>query len=105
MVLVAYILIMNARNLQFASFQKIVGVWLFAHTTQHGVYAVLSRIAFSVSYTSVLRLMRALALSAKDVIRHKATMQGFLLIYDNINRMARAWDQDVAGVQIFRIRY
>jgi len=41
MILVGYIILMSARNLHFVVFQKIVGVWLFAHTTQHGIYAML----------------------------------------------------------------
>src|ERR1700677_1728268 len=87
--------LMNARNLQFILFQKIVGVWLFAHTARHGIYAVLSRLGLSVSYTSALKLLRALSQSAKQVVQAKALSRAFLLIYDNINRMARAWDPNL----------
>jgi len=37
-------MLMQARNLQFTVFQKVIRVWLFAHTAQAGVYSVLSRI-------------------------------------------------------------
>ena len=95
-VLVAYIMIMNARNLHFTAFQKLVGTWLFAHTAQNSVYDVLGRFGLAVSYTSVLKFLKALSLSAKDVIREKAKTRAFLIIYDNINRMFRAWDPDLA---------
>ncbi|THH04412.1 hypothetical protein EW146_g10186 [Bondarzewia mesenterica] len=73
----------------------IFAIWLFAHTAPHGVYAVLNRLGLSVSYTTVLKLLRSLSHSAKGVIRTKARTRAFLVIYDNINRMARAWDPDL----------
>ncbi|GBE85253.1 hypothetical protein SCP_0704400 [Sparassis crispa] len=94
-VLTACLLLMSARNLHSTAFRKVVGVWLFAHTAHHGLYSILSRLGFSVSYTSVLKLLRRLAVSAKEVIQRKSTSRAFLLIYDNINRMKRAWDPDL----------
>ncbi|GBE83773.1 hypothetical protein SCP_0508290 [Sparassis crispa] len=94
-VLVALVLLMSARNLHFSAFRKVVGVWLFAHTSQHGVYAILTRFGFTVSYTSVLKLLRSLSQSAKSLIQQKAKSRAFLLIYDNINQMSRAWDPDL----------
>lgn len=88
-------MLMSVRNLQFVMFQKIVGIWLFAHTAQHSIYAVLGCLGFMVSYTSVLKLLKALSKSALTTIREKAKLRAFLLIYDNINRMARAWDPDL----------
>ena len=67
----------------------------FRTHSQHGIYGVLGRLGFSVSYTSVLKLLRALSRSARQVVRAKALTRAFLLIYDNINRMARAWDPDL----------
>ncbi|KAF5386775.1 hypothetical protein D9615_001662 [Tricholomella constricta] len=94
-VLVAYLMLMNARNLQFTAFQKIVGVWLFAHTSPHGVYSILNRIGLSTAYSTVLELLKALSTSALTIIREEAQHRAFLLIYDNINRMARAWTPDL----------
>ncbi|KAI0045435.1 hypothetical protein FA95DRAFT_1596845, partial [Auriscalpium vulgare] len=99
-ILVAYMLLMAARNLRFTAFQKLVGVWLFAHTAQHGVYGVLSRIGLSVSYTSVLNLLRKLGGAARDTIRKGAIARAFILIYDNINRRFRAWDPDLGQTDI-----
>ena len=42
MILIGYIILMSAHTLHFVVFQKIIGVWLFAHTAQHGIYAMLS---------------------------------------------------------------
>ncbi|GBE80138.1 hypothetical protein SCP_0213410 [Sparassis crispa] len=86
---------MSARNLHFSAFRKVVGVWLFTHTSQHGVYAILTRFSFTVSYTSVLKLLHSLSQSAKSLIQQKAKSRAFLLIYDNINQMSRAWDLDL----------
>ena len=88
-------MIMNACNLHFTAFQKLVRTWLFAHTAQKSVYDILGRFGLAVSYTSVLKFLRSLPLSAKEVIREKAKTRAFLIIYDNINRMFRAWDPDL----------
>ncbi|KAI0038909.1 hypothetical protein FA95DRAFT_1550988 [Auriscalpium vulgare] len=93
-VLVTYMLLMSARNIRFAAFQKLMGVWLFAHTAQHGVYAILGRMGLSISYTGVLKLLRSLSVSARNLMRETAKARAFLLIYDNINRMFRARDPD-----------
>jgi hypothetical protein len=76
--------------MHFVLFQKIVGVWLFGHTAQHGIYAVLGRLGFLASYTSVLKLLQALSQSAKEVIRAKALTRAFLLIYD-LEVMGQYW--------------
>ncbi|KAH9841778.1 uncharacterized protein C8Q71DRAFT_738749 [Rhodofomes roseus] len=86
--LIACLLLFGARNLQFTAFQKFIGIWLFAHTASSDIYAVFSRFGVSVSYSSVLRLLRSLSQSAQMVIQRVATARAFLLIYDNINRMA-----------------
>ncbi|KAJ7220128.1 hypothetical protein GGX14DRAFT_540980 [Mycena pura] len=56
--------------------------------------SVLSRIGLSSSYTTVLKTLRALSASAQLMIREKAQQRAFL-IYDNTNRMQRAWDPDL----------
>lgn len=86
---------MCARNLHFSTFKKLVGMWLFANTASQAIFAVLSRMGLSASYTSTLTLLRQLSQSAQTVIRQKAPSRGFLIIYDNINRMQRTWDPDL----------
>lgn len=90
MVLVAFMVLMSARNTNFTMLQKIIGVFLFSHTTANGVYAVLSRMGISVAYTTVLKLLRSLSKSSQDKTSEIARTRIFLLIYDNINRMRRA---------------
>ena len=94
-VLTAYILLLSARNWKFNLFQRIIGIWMFAHTAPYGMYSILSRLGVSSAYTSVLSLLRSLSKSARNTIREKASSCGFLLIYDKINRMTRAWDPDL----------
>ncbi|TFY69112.1 hypothetical protein EVJ58_g610 [Rhodofomes roseus] len=98
--LVAAMLLMHARNAHFTLFQKIVGVWLFAQTAAHSVYAVLGRVGLSVSYTTVLNLLRSLSNSAKVAVRRTATARAFLAIYDNLNRKSRVWDPDLGEKDI-----
>ena len=85
---------MYARNLHFSVLRKIAGIWLFANNASSSIFTILSRIGLSSSYTTVLKTLRALSASAQLMIRQKARLRAFLLIYDNINRMHRAWDPD-----------
>ncbi|TFY75470.1 hypothetical protein EWM64_g8542 [Hericium alpestre] len=73
--LIAFMLLMSVQNLHFSAFWKMISVWLFAHTAQHGVYTVLSRFGFSTSYTSVLKFMHALSKSAQSKLRDIARLQ------------------------------
>jgi hypothetical protein len=88
-------MLMAAPNLHFIAFQQIVGLFLFANTCSYAVYGVLNRAGISTSYTTVGKLLRRLSQSARDTIRTQARARAFLLIYDNINRMRRAWDPDL----------
>ncbi|KAJ7083313.1 hypothetical protein B0H15DRAFT_952006 [Mycena belliarum] len=90
-----FFMLMYARNLHFAVFRKIAGIWLFANNASASIFSVLSRIGLSSSYTTVLKTLRTLSVSAQLTIRAKACLRAFLLIYDNINRMLRAWDPDL----------
>ncbi|KAI0038007.1 hypothetical protein FA95DRAFT_1506196 [Auriscalpium vulgare] len=94
-VLVACMMLFNARNMRFTAFQKLIGVWLFSHTAQPGIYAILGRIGLSVSYSATLQLLRSLSLATLKSIREHALTRAFLAIYDNINRMFRSRDPDL----------
>ncbi|KAJ7588078.1 hypothetical protein C8J56DRAFT_785967 [Mycena floridula] len=94
-VIVVILMLMNARNLRSTFFQKAMGVWLFANSASKATYAVLGRMGLSVSYSSVLKVLKSLAGSSRETIQKKAKDRGFLIIYDNINRMRRSWDPDL----------
>ncbi|KAJ7494342.1 hypothetical protein B0H11DRAFT_1717440 [Mycena galericulata] len=94
-IVITFLMLMYARNLHFSLLRKIAGIWLFASNASSSIFTVLSRIGLSSSYTTVLKTLRALSASARLVIREKARQRAFLLIYDNINRMHRAWDPDL----------
>lgn len=87
-------MLLNARNLRFTAFQKLLGVWLFANSAARGVYDVLGRIGLSASYSTVLDVLRQLAASAQKTFRTEAIKRMFLLVYDNINRQRRVWDPE-----------
>lgn len=92
---IACMMLFAARNLHFVAFQQIIGLFLFANTCSYAIYAVLSRAGISTSYTSVGKLLRKLTTSSQNTVRDIAQARAFLLIYDNINRMRRAWDPDL----------
>ncbi|KAJ7119268.1 hypothetical protein C8R43DRAFT_1137151 [Mycena crocata] len=94
-ILITFFMLMYARNLHFSLLRKIAGIWLFANNASASIFSVLSRIGLSSSYTTVLKTLRTLSTSAQSIIREKAQQRAFLLIYDNINRMSRAWDPDL----------
>ncbi|KAJ7619940.1 hypothetical protein DFH06DRAFT_1306174 [Mycena polygramma] len=94
-IVITFLMLMYARNLHFAVFRKIAGIWLFANNASASIFSVLCRIGLSSSYSTVLKTLRALSASAQLMIREKARQRAFLLIYDNINRMQRAWDPDL----------
>ncbi|KAJ7165025.1 hypothetical protein C8R46DRAFT_1220165 [Mycena filopes] len=94
-IVITFLMLMYARNLHFSVFRKIAGIWLFSNNASASIFSVLSRIGLSSSYSTVLKTLRALSASARAVVREKAGQRAFLLIYDNINRMHRAWDPDL----------
>ncbi|PSS06894.1 hypothetical protein PHLCEN_2v3496 [Hermanssonia centrifuga] len=95
MIVVTLLMLMNARNLQFTGFQKLMGIWLFANTASSYIYTILGRMGLCVSYTTTHNLLDDLSQSAQDMIRIKALQHAFLLIYDNINCMLRVWDPEL----------
>lgn len=89
------LMLLNARNLQFTSFQKLISVWLFANCVSQEVFAIFSRVGLAVSYTTTVNLLGRLSKSAQEKVRKAAKSGAFLLIYDNINRMRRVWDPEL----------
>ena len=88
-------MLLAARNLHFIAFQQIIGLFLFANTSSYAIYAVLSRTGISTSRTTVGKLLQRLTQSSRENVHSVAHSRAFLLIYDNINRMRRAWDPEL----------
>ncbi|KAJ7220543.1 hypothetical protein GGX14DRAFT_540715 [Mycena pura] len=65
-IVITFFMLMYARNLHFAVFRKIAGIWLFANNASASIFSVLSRIGLSSSYTTVLKTLRALSASAQQ---------------------------------------
>ena len=77
------------------AFQQIIGLFLFANACSYAVYPILNRAGISTSYTTVGKLLRRLTRSTQEEAHAIAKTRAFLLIYDNINRMRRAWDPEL----------
>ncbi|TFY77373.1 hypothetical protein EWM64_g6641 [Hericium alpestre] len=101
-IMTAYLMLMNARNLRFTLFQKILAVWLFANNAAYEIFIIFAWLGLSVSYTTLLDLLRSISKSAQDTVCSKAQFRAFLLIYDNINRMIRAWDPDLGQKDVIQ---
>jgi hypothetical protein len=83
--LVAVLMVIFSRNHRTNNFQKVVGVWLFAHMAGFGQYRVLSRMGLLVLYNTVLATLRMLSLSSRTEAHQAASALNFILIWDNIN--------------------
>ncbi|KAI0681880.1 hypothetical protein BC835DRAFT_1301342 [Cytidiella melzeri] len=94
-ILTAFMMLLNARNLRFTVFQKLMGVWLFANSDAQGVYDVLGRMRLSVSYATVLEVLKGLSASAQAIIRTSALRRVFMFAYDNIKRQRRVYDGEL----------
>jgi len=92
---IACMMLLAARNQHFVAFQQIMGLFLFANTCAFAIYGVLNRAGISTSYSTVGKLLRRLTRSTQHTVQDIARSRAFLLIYDNINRMRRAWDPDL----------
>ncbi|CAK5263202.1 unnamed protein product, partial [Mycena citricolor] len=94
-IVIVFLMLLYARNIRFSFLRKMFGIWLFANNASASIFAVLSRIGLSSSYTTILDTLRSLSRSTQKAIRIKAQQRAFLLIYDNINRMRRVIDPDL----------
>jgi hypothetical protein len=92
---IACMMLFAARNMQFVALQQIIGLFLFANACSYAIYPVLNRAGLSTSYTTVGKLLRRLTRSTQNEVHAIAKTRAFLLIYDNINRMRRAWDPEL----------
>jgi hypothetical protein len=88
-------MLLAARNVQFVAFQQIIGLFLFANACSYVIYPVLNHADISTSYTMVRNLLRRLTRSTQVEVHAIAKTRVFLLIYDNINHMWRAWDPEL----------
>lgn len=84
-----------ARNIQFVAFQQIIALFLFANACSYAVYPMLNHAGISTSYTTVGKLLCRLTWSTQREAHAITKTRAFLLIYDNINHMQRAWDPEL----------
>ncbi|EIM91498.1 uncharacterized protein STEHIDRAFT_49670 [Stereum hirsutum FP-91666 SS1] len=79
-------------------FPTIIGIFLFTCNAHHDIISVLSRTGFSISQRSIYSCLDTLSTDSAGFLR--ACGQAlqwsppiFLLLYDNVNKMRRAWQQ------------
>ncbi|KAF7341573.1 hypothetical protein MSAN_02054300 [Mycena sanguinolenta] len=79
-------------------FPTFVGLFLFTCNAHRDVFLLLCRVGFSVGYSTVLATLHVLAADSSAHLHAigaavEATQPMFLLLFDNVNKMQRAWQQ------------
>lgn len=79
-------------------FATLVGITLFTCNSHQLLYRILSRVGLSVSYSTVLRKLHALAQDASEALKARgdsvrAGFPNFQAVFDNLNQMRRSWQQ------------
>ncbi|KAJ7660020.1 hypothetical protein B0H14DRAFT_3701557 [Mycena olivaceomarginata] len=95
----AVILIMLYFRYRYAIvFPTFIGLFLFTCNAHRDIFALLCRVGFSVSYSTVLATLHVLAADSSTQLHAigaavQVAQPMFLLLFDNVNKMQRAWQQ------------
>ncbi|KAJ7802537.1 hypothetical protein B0H14DRAFT_3780337 [Mycena olivaceomarginata] len=95
----AVILIMLYFRYRYAIvFPTFIGLFLFTCNAHRDVFSLLCRVGFSVGYSTVLATLHVLAADSSTHLHAigaavQVTQPMFLLLFDNVNKMQRAWQQ------------
>ncbi|KAF7334169.1 hypothetical protein MVEN_02323000 [Mycena venus] len=97
-VTVAILMLLYFRYRYAIVFPTFIGIFLFTCNAHRDVFVLLCRVGLSVGYSTVLDTLHVLAMdSATQLHAFGASVQVcqpmFLLLFDNINKMQRAWQQ------------
>ncbi|KAJ7306173.1 hypothetical protein DFH08DRAFT_976103 [Mycena albidolilacea] len=97
-VTVAILMLLYFRYRYAIVFPTFIGIFLFTCNTHRDVFVLLCRVGLSVGYSTVLDTLHVLAMdSATQLHAFGALVQVcqpmFLLLFDNVNKMQRAWQQ------------
>ncbi|KAJ6614664.1 hypothetical protein B0H10DRAFT_1950487 [Mycena sp. CBHHK59/15] len=79
-------------------FPAFIGLFLFTCNAHRDIFALLSRIGFSIAYSTVLDTLHILAADSNTQLQlfgavAQASEPMFLLLFDNVNKMKQAWQQ------------
>jgi hypothetical protein len=82
-------------------FPTLIGLFLFTCNANRDIFAVLGHVGLSVAYSSVLSTLHTLVADSNILLRVWGAMTEigeprFLLLFDNVNKMQRAW-QSIIG--------
>ncbi|KAI1289098.1 hypothetical protein EDD11_009395, partial [Mortierella claussenii] len=83
------------------SLQTMMGLYLYSTGAPRKTIDILSRAGLSVSYSSIMRALRALTEDALATIRDVAKHHSWYLVYDNINIASRRSDQRISNGDTF----
>ncbi|KAJ7840470.1 hypothetical protein B0H13DRAFT_2239514 [Mycena leptocephala] len=95
----AVILIMLYFRYRYAIvFPTFIGLFLFTCNAHRDIFALLCRVGFSVGYSTVLATLHVLAADSSSQLHTfgaavQVAQPMFLLLFDNVNKMQRAWQQ------------
>ncbi|KAJ6572247.1 hypothetical protein B0H19DRAFT_1065214 [Mycena capillaripes] len=95
----AVILIMLYFRYRYAIvFPTFIGLFLFTCNAHRDIFSLLCRVGFSVGYSTVLATLHVLAADSSTQLHAmgatvQVTQPMFLLLFDNVNKMQRAWQQ------------
>ncbi|KIM45745.1 hypothetical protein M413DRAFT_24877 [Hebeloma cylindrosporum] len=83
-------------------FPTLIGIFLFTCNANRDIYAVLGRIGITIAYTSVLGCLQSLAADSSGKLlewgkRTELSQPGFLVLFDNVNKMQRAWQSTIGN--------
>ena len=81
-------------------FGTVIGIFCFTCNANRDLILVLGRLGLSISYSTILATLHTLAADSDLRLRAwgaatQTTEPAFLLVFDNVNKMQRAWQQTV----------
>ncbi|KAH6913289.1 hypothetical protein BKA70DRAFT_1525370 [Coprinopsis sp. MPI-PUGE-AT-0042] len=81
-------------------FPAFFGLFLFSCNVNRDVISALGKLGVTISYTTILSVLQKLAVDTGQHLQHLASALSnhqptFLLLFDNINKMRRAWQHTV----------
>ncbi|KAK1225472.1 hypothetical protein PQX77_011585 [Marasmius sp. AFHP31] len=106
-VTVAILMFMFFRYRLADVFPTLMGVFFFTCNANRDMFSILRRVGLCLSYSAVLANLNRLAEDADRALRaigQKLEDSGptFLLLFDNINKMKRAWQQALGHIDTMR---
>lgn len=93
-------MLLHFRYRRAVIFPTLFGVFLLTCNTHRDVISILSRVELSIAYNTILASLHLLAADADTTLRGfgkrvESSQPEFLILYDNVNKMQRAWQKSL----------